>query len=383
MKRFTLAFSALSALCFASLSPAAQTASPVAGVVAIAAPMLPLLTNYSYWPVQFVQWVGAELPYSMIELDTDGNAKHPMLYVTLTDRATGKRIHYSDNDGLLAAAKALGEEAHKTALAYEPADTETVGSISTLRFTMADEKPLQWRFVQGSEISEQGSGLSPLPTSKIPIFAYREQAAVAGEGTALQIGATVSTASVWTEISQPPYFVAYRGAESDSAHTLVFLPGQESWTTTASPATLAVGSTWELDEAHGNHRSIRIDKVDGPHLTVTATDRFTPSVHCILEVTRAGDGWSVERARFAPVRDGEKHFLALQFANPLLAAADSTSLTLLAGKKSIAQGKLAGSGEGASRSTTLSFTNPGWLDGKTLTESATIGATTVALVAHP
>ena len=54
---------------------------------AIAPPMLPLLISYRYWPVQFVQFVGPELPYSMIELDVDPDAgKRPLLYVTLTDR---------------------------------------------------------------------------------------------------------------------------------------------------------------------------------------------------------------------------------------------------------------------------------------------------------
>ncbi len=154
MQRLALTLVTLTASLFATPAiPAQNTASPQAKTIAILPPMLPLLTSYTYWPVQFVQFVGAELPYSMIELDTDGDAKHPLLYVTLTERVTGKRIHYTDNDGLLATAKALDEEAHKTALAYEPADTEAVGSISTVRFTMADGRPLQWRFVQGSEIS--------------------------------------------------------------------------------------------------------------------------------------------------------------------------------------------------------------------------------------
>ena len=226
MKRFFAA--ALASLLFAPSAVIAQnlTATAAASSAPIAPPVLPMLTSYTYWPVQFVQWVGAELPYTMIELDTDGEAKHPLLYVTLTERATGKRVHYADNDALLAGAKAIGEEAHKTALAFEPADTEATGSISTLRFTTADGKPLQWRFVQGSDISEQGSGLSPLPDAKLPIFAYREQAAVAGEGTALQIGDVVSTASVWTEISRRPTSSPIAGP-SQSMHTRwSFCPGK-------------------------------------------------------------------------------------------------------------------------------------------------------------
>ncbi len=382
MKNVALTLAALTASLLSTPCLHAQDAT-AGQKPAIAPPMLPIMTNYTYWPVQFVQFVGAELPYSMIELDTDGNSKHPLLYLTLTDRASGKRIHYTDNDGLIATAKALGEEAHKTALAYEAADTDTPGSITTVRCTTAEGKPLQWRFVQGSEISEQGSGLTPLPDAKIPIFAYREQAAVAGEGTALQIGDTVSTASIWTEISQPPYFVAYRGAESNHTHTLVFLPGKETWTVSAAPATMTAGATWELDEEHGNHRSIHIDTFDGTHLTATATDRFAPSVHTLLDATRTGDGWSLTGVRFAPLRDGEKHFLALGFATPLSSTSESTPLSLLAGKKPLAQGKLTATGTGPARATTLSFATPAWLSGKVLTEEESTTQTAVLLSAHP
>ena len=373
MKRIAAAFVA-----FASLALSAQTPT----VPSIAPPVLPLIAKYSYWPVQFVQFVGDELPYSMIELDVDNtNSKHPLLYVTLTDRATGKRIHYSDDDGLIATATAQGDEAHKTAIAYEAADTDAVGSASTVRFTMPDGKPLQWRFVQGSDVSEQGSGLNPFPGSKIPIFAYRELGALAGEGTALQIGDTVSTAAVWTEYSHPPYFVGYRGAETESAHLLIFTPGKESWKVVSAPATLAAGASWELDEEHGNHRSIHIDKVDGAHVTVTSTDRSQPSVHCTLDATRVGETWSIDRVRFSPIRDGEKHSLTVQFSTPLSVVAENTQLSLVAGKKkTIASGAVAGS---ADRTLTLSFNTPAWLSGKTITEQGSVTQESFTLTANP
>ena len=385
MNRIAIAFATVATFLPTTGTLHAQTsaAAPAPATAQIAPPVLPLLTDYHYWPMQFVQWVGTELPYSMIELDVNPEGKHPLLYVTLTDRVSGKRIHYTEDEGLLAAATAQGDEAHKAALAYEPADNDSNGSVTTLRFTLADGKPLQWRFIQGSDVSEQGSGLNPLPESKIPVFVYREQAAVAGEGTALQVGDTVSTASVWSEISQPPYFVAYRGALSESEHMLVFLPGRQSWTVTSSPSALTTGATWELDEEHGNHRSIHIEKTDGTHITATAIDRFQPNVQTILDATRTGDSWSIDRVRFAPLHEGDKHFLALQFATPLSPAADSTPLTLFAVKKTIASGMLTGSGTAAERSLSLSFSNPSWLSGKSLSVQGVSTPTKVALSAHP
>lgn len=383
MNRLATIFAAAALLPTTALHAQTPSPAPPATSVPIAPPMLPLLTEYHYWPVQFVQWIGNELPYSMIELDVNPEGKRPLLYVTLTDRASGKRIHYTDNDALLAAATATGDESHKAALAYEPADNDNNGSITTIRFTLADGKPLQWRFVQGSDVSEQGSGLSPLPSARIPIFAYREQAAVAGQGTALQIGDTVSTASVWTEISRPPYFVAYRGALSESAHMLVFLPGKQSWTVTSAPAAITVGAAWELDQENGDHRSIHIEKTDGKHITAIATDRFEPGVQCTLEATRVGDSWSIDRARFAPLRGGDKHFLALQFATPLSSMANTTALTLDAGKKRIAEGASTSSGTVPEPSESLSFSDPGWLRGKVLVEQSVSTGKTITLSAHP
>ena len=149
----------------------------------IAPPTSGLIINYQYWPEQFVQYVGTELPYSMLELDVNGDGKTPVYNVVLTERAGDRRIQYSNSDAIIAAAKAQGGDAHKTEIAFEPADTMNTGSISTLRLSLADGKPLQWRFVQGSDISEQGSGLTALPQVPVPVFAYREQGAVAGEGT--------------------------------------------------------------------------------------------------------------------------------------------------------------------------------------------------------
>ena len=340
-----------------------------------------LLVSYIYWPIQYVQFVGPELPYSMIELDVDPAGKQPVLYITLTERATGKRIHYTNSDAAVGLAQAQGEEVHKTAVAFEGADTQTTGSLSDLRFSMTDGKPLQWHFVQGSDISEQGSGLTPLPNARIPIFAYREQGAVAGEGTALQIGGVVSAAEVWKEISQPPQFIAYHGALTQSAHTLAFLPGSESWNVTSAPSTLASGATWELDAASGNHRSLRIDRVEGAHALITGTDRFAPQVRFTLDATRTSDGWSVSSVRYFPVRDGDKHFLTLDLPGHL----DNGPLALSTGrkKKQLAAGTLTRTCTAAECTFSVKFSTPAWVQSKRMKGLFTSTATGISVSALP
>ena len=156
-----------------------------------------------------------------------------------------------------------------------------------------------------------------------------------------------------------------------------------TWKTTSGPSAVSVGATWELDEEHGDHRTIRIDKLDGGHFTATCTDRLTPGTHTVIEGTRNGDAWSLDRVRYAPVREGEKHFLALQFAAPLSTSTESGAVALLAGKKTIASGKVTSTGENGDRTETLNFLSPAWLNGKTMVEKSAVAGTGVTLTAHP
>ncbi|AFL87967.1 hypothetical protein Terro_1664 [Terriglobus roseus DSM 18391] len=347
----------------------------------IAPPTTGLLVQYQYWPVQYVQWIGTELPYSMIELDVDATAKQPLYNVILTDRSSGKRIVYANSDALVANAKAQGEEAYQTQIAFDAPETTNVGATSTLRLSLVDGKPLQWRFVQGSDISEQGAGLTPLPQVPVPVLAYREQAAVAGEGTALQIGDKVSTAEVWTEISKPPYFVAYHGAISLSAHMTVLVPGKQTWTVVSAPTDLKAGQSWELDGDHGNHRTLRITRVEGSKFVITGSDRFATRTAFTMDCKRTGDSWSIDRVRFAPAVDGEKHFLAMTFTVPLTGSSAASTVDISVGRKAkVASANLALSGSQEDRTVTLRMQTPTWARGKGLIEETTTDAATLTTV---
>lgn len=353
----------------------------------IAPPTSGLIVGYQYWPEQFVQFVGTELPYSMIELDVNRDGKTPVYNVVLTQRGpepgADKRIQYSNSEAIVAAAAAQGNEAHKTEIAFEEADATNTGSISTLRLSLADGRPLRWRFVQGSDISEQGSGLTALPLIPIPVLAYREQGAVAGEGTALQIGNTISIAEVWKEISKPPYFVGYRGAYTQSAHRITFAPGRESWTVASGPSSLAIGSTWELDGAHGAHRTLRIERADGNHFLISATDRMQPTVHSLIDANRTDDSWAISSIRYSPVKEGDKHSMTLKFGTPVGPGVPGSTLELVAGKKaSIAKGTLTLSGTPMDRTALLDMSIPSWLSGRVLTEETTASTKGFTIEAH-
>ncbi len=331
---------------------------------AIPPPSTGLLLSYQYWPTQYIQWVvGPELPYAMVEFDVDTTTKQPLYHAVLTGK-DGTRTHYSNVDRMAAAYKMAGEPSFKTDIAYDTDDTGKPGSTSTIRFSMQDGKPFEWRFVQGSDISAQGAGLTPLPQAPLPIFAYREEGAVAGEGTAVKIGDAVSTAEVWKEISHPPYFVGYRGAVTNSAHMVVFMKGAENWKITKAPATVAAGSAWELDSDTANHRTLTVSKMTGDHAVITVTDKYHPVTSVTLEGTYTAAGWTIDKARYSPVKDGDKHYVTLAFSTTTPATG---TLDVSAGKKtSLATASVEMGGDSKDRTEAVKFTAPKWAAGKTV-----------------
>src|ERR1039458_671198 len=107
-----------------NMAAAAALALPLA-LSAQTAPTLPLAgVNYRYWPEQIVQWVGPELPYSMIVLNIDDRAKQPIYDVQLIPRGEGgKPIRYTNSAAELAIDQASGMEAHQVAMQFDgPSD---------------------------------------------------------------------------------------------------------------------------------------------------------------------------------------------------------------------------------------------------------------------
>ena len=77
---------------------------------------------------------------------------------------------------------------------------------------------------------------------------------------------------------------------------------------------------------------MRVEKVEGAHVVMTGSDRFAPSVRFMIDATRTGDAWTINSVRYAPTRNGDKHFVTLTES----AAADKpTDISLLVGKKTV------------------------------------------------
>jgi hypothetical protein len=321
------------------------------------APMAPQQIVYRHWPEQFVQWIGPELPYTMIEFYVDPGAGATPLYdAVLTERSSGKRVHYTNQQQMVDIAKRSGANAYLTTMQLDRPANAGKDATYLLRFVDHGGQPVSWQFVQGSDISERGGGSSPAGIEP-PVLVYRERSAVAGEGSALKIGNTVSVADVWTEISQPPYFVAYHGALSENVDIAVFAAAPQQWTTIDAPKTLSLGAEWKLKAQDGLGCTLRVQAVNGDHATILDSDDHFPGRSVTIEAALASGAWSIDKMHYAAVGEDANQGLTISFA-------PGSKFEIMAGRKTrIAGGTVHGDTE--QKRVGWEFKDPQWLRGKT------------------
>jgi hypothetical protein len=120
---------AVSILLGSAVTIFAQTAEPV-----IPPPIAPEQIVYRHWPEQFVQWIGPELPYTMIELYVDPGGATPLYEAVFTERATGKRIHCANQQEMVDLDKRSGAEAYLTKMQLDRPANAATGATYLLRF---------------------------------------------------------------------------------------------------------------------------------------------------------------------------------------------------------------------------------------------------------
>jgi hypothetical protein len=333
----------LSGAALVSLSAAAfaQAAHPL--------PTPPAGVVYRYWPQQFVQWLSKDCPWSMIELDVDARGSKPLLHVAATRRADGVRVQYTNMADELALDQRSGE-AHMAPMALDGPAAPANGATYQLRFATEAGTPVTWQFVLGSDVSEQGSGLTTV-NAPGPVLLYREQGGVAGQGTALRIGNTTFPAEVWDEVSQPPYFVAYHAALSVGVHVVAFVPLATEWRVTGAPAQLSAGSEWSLvSAATGATLHARLAKADASATVVHETGA-NGGLDIVLEGKEAPDGWELQRVRYMPAGAGSgDHSVSVEIAG--------TKFEVKAGKQRLASGSVSRTSEGGLVKERWTFAEP-------------------------
>lgn len=343
----------------------------------LAPPLAPEQIVYRHWPEQFIQWLGPELPYSTIELYVDSGSTPSALYdAVLTDRATGKRIHYSNQQPMVDTYKSSGAEAYLAKMQLDRPANPGSGATYLLRFVDHAGQPVSWQFIQGSDMSERGGGSSPAGVDP-PVLVYRQQGAVAGEGTALKIGNAVSVADLWTEISHPPYFVAYHGAMSQNVAVAVFTGNKQQWTIISSPKTLSAGATWKLTSADGIQRTFEVQAVSGDHATILDRDGHYPGTTVTIEATLSKDGWSFDKLHYAASTEDANQGLTISFVPGVSRMATASKFDVVAGRKTrVASGMVHADTEQARVG--WNFKDPQWLRDRTAWVASPETRTTIA-----
>ncbi len=334
-----------------SLLALAAVAALPTGLVAQNSPTLPLAgVYYRYWPEQIVQWVGPELPYSMIVLDVDDRGKQPVYDVELVPKSPGQAIHYTNSAGELAIDQRAGFTVHQVRMQLDGPAAPSNGAQYMLRFNTETETPVVWQFVLGTDVTEQGAGASAIAAGPASLLMDREQGGLAGQGTALQIGNVTSTADVWKEIAQPPYFVPYRGALSMDVHVLTFAPVEARWKSDGAVLTDEKGEV--LNVSTSGNGVVMTDQALGTTATYETANG------------------AISRVTFSPAGDKHAHGLSLQFS-PALNSGGKSSFEVIAGKKTqVAAGTVEGSRSDKSVAETWTFSAPKEIQGRSVHATA-------------
>ena len=270
----TLAACALLALALG----AAARQSPAASVQKQAPPfpVVPLIADYEYAPVYFMQWINDSPQYSRIAASI-GKEQQPVYLVVLTEKDSNASAYYTNSAARAKALKAEGKDAYHTPIDFK----EEKGVEQEVRFGVGlrdkHGQPVLWRFIPAnSRPSERGAGLQPLGAMPGLHLRYSARGTAAGAGTAVQIGGKVHEAEPWPQISAPPYFVAYRGSYVHGMDLSALLLGKEQWRVVKAPSELREGAEWTLAGDHGRERRLQVTRRNGGEITIS--EKAAPGV---------------------------------------------------------------------------------------------------------
>jgi hypothetical protein len=336
------------------------------------APIPAVKLDYRFVPDYFVEWLGStDQPYSIIEAFlNDADAAKPSIEIVLTDRATSKRVHYVNTPELAKAAPA-SEDVHVINIAYK-APQNTPDAARTWAFGLRDTQGtvVQWRFLQGSDFSDAGQGLSPRASTPGLRLEYRENGAVAGDGSLVQVGASTNRAEVWNEHSTPPYFIAYHGAHTRGLDIIDIQPGDQNWNAKGSES-----DGWTISSLSGQAGTLKLKEKNGASESFTLTSSSATISPMVVNTTAGYQLQSLEL--------GDKPHTVNVLFQPQLGPTPA-AFSILVRKKKIAEGTAQTLGQ----QTTFSVTAPAWAAGRQIKQTVAVanssnGKTQASITAAP
>jgi hypothetical protein len=255
-------------------------------------PIVPFIVDFEYIPEYFIQWIKDDPRYSMIQAAVY-QREPPVCMIVLTEKKTDREVYYSNSAQKVTALQHAGKTARLAKIDFRV--VERVGQQPVYGFGFADEngQAVRWRFIPTSAATARGAGVGPGHIGRGLQWICRNLGTAAGEGTAVEIGASLSEAELWSEISAPPYFIAYRGFYQLGLTAGGLSPGEQSWRLTSPPADLQEGAAWVLTDENLNTRQLKITARKGDEVTIAETGPPRPyaaSISFILSASAEGVG---------------------------------------------------------------------------------------------
>jgi hypothetical protein len=296
----------------------AQQTSTAAHKSPLPFPIIPVVLQYEYVPLHFMQWIKDDPNYSLASAYMYPG-ESPVYEIMLVEKSGGS-VYYCNSKERVDLLTHKGKQAYVVAIDFKK--TQSVGQSTTYNVGFRDSygRSIIWRFILASTPSPLGAGLTPQPETPGLRLLYRNLGTCAGEGAAIQIGDHLSEADPWPEISSPPYFVAFRGVLADGMDSGALVPGSEKWQVLSSPimaegSELREGAQWVLKSDSGRERTWRVtarraDEVTISEVSLEASNSTKLELRArvgqqglALREIRLGSGSRAMRLTFTPELD--------------------------------------------------------------------------------
>ena len=352
-----------------------------------APPVPPLFGYFHQWQRTFMQWGLKEGPYASVEASVDPRRTPTLIDFCLQERESGKRIHFVTDKALQEEYRNVATDAYLSSVSYKK--TNNSDGFDVHEFSLRDHKgrSVVWRFVQATPPSEKGAGLTEILAGKPLILMYRLGGSVAAQDTAIQIDKLVQQADVWQEISQPPYFIAYKGAMTEGALLGEISMGSLEWTVQSAPKSLEAGESWKLKDQSGLLQELKISSFKGNEGLFTLAREVYGKVQPVAEVqaTLTEGRWLLHQIRYCD--DDQAMTIKLEPGMYLTGTGDVKNLKfqiVMAKNQKVAEGIVDTAVlNGTDKEFTWRLRAPGWAKKKVLVETFHSGPTSSRVDSTP
>lgn len=276
-------------------TPDSQQELARAGAVAMA--IVPFILEYQHANLYFRQGIDDNPDYTRIEAAIQ-NGPLPVHQLSLTEKVGSQVIYYTDSKARAEFLTASGQTAYVTPVEYKVEKSLGEQAKHTIAFKDKKGRAIRWLFIPASDPNESWAGVALLPQ---PLkLLYWTKAAMAGEGTTLQIDTTTILPKEEPELSSPPWYIAYSGNIFFEAIIGGPISGSKTWQVKTAPQTISVGATWVLTDEHNNSRQLKVIAKQGDEVTIQEDEvKASVSPPMTLYMKETPEGLSLKSLAFA------------------------------------------------------------------------------------